>query len=165
MPFLAKLDLDGDGDSRRSRRLLANRLDALLIGNDRRFDIIIHNMSETGFLAEFSSDLKPGDIVGLQLARIGFVQARVVRKLGLGHGCEFLEPVSAEIVEETIGGSVRFAASTGRTSKPGASPEEAEREGYRRRVRRERAGAYIILTCLVLAALTLATALLWVYHS
>jgi hypothetical protein len=104
VPFLAKLDLDARG----SRRLVADRLDALLIGHDRRFDVIIHDMSQTGFLAEFSSELQVGDEVRLNLARIGFVTARVVRKRGLGHGCAFVEPVPLEVVEETIAASPGF---------------------------------------------------------
>ncbi|WP_303542425.1 PilZ domain-containing protein [Sphingomonas natans] len=158
MPFLAKLDLDAGSDARRSRRFLANRLDGMLVGKDRRFDIIIHNISETGFLAEFSSELRPGDTVRLQLARIGFVDARVVRKRGLGHGCQFLTPVPADIVQETIAASLSFAETASR-SEP-LTPEEAEKQGYRRRAKRERLGALILLACTLLAVVILAAALI-----
>jgi hypothetical protein len=159
MPFLAKLDLDASSDARRSRRYLADRLDGLLVGKDRRFDIIIHNMSETGFLAEFQSELKPGDLVRIQLARIGFVDARVVRKRGMGHGCQFLEPVSAEIVEETIAGSIGFGEGSGEARRGAVPASEGEREGYRRRARRERTGALILIACTLAAVAILAAAL------
>jgi hypothetical protein len=159
VPFLAKLDLDASSDARRSRRFLAHHLDGMLVGKDRRFDIIMHNMSETGFLAEFQSELRVGDVVRVQLAQIGFVDARVVRKRGMGHGCQFVEPVSSEIVRETIAESVGFAEG----SRPGGQTmpaSEEEQRGYRRRARRERIGAVILLGCTLAAVAILAAALI-----
>jgi hypothetical protein len=159
VPFLAKLDLDAGSDARRSRRFLVDRLDGMLVGKDRRFDIIIHNMSETGFLAEFQSELQPDDIVRIQLARIGFVDARVVRKRGMGHGCEFLEPVPADVVRETIAASIGFADGSGAQKSPAPDATDEERSGYRRRVRRERAGAIVLIACMLAAVTVLAAAL------
>jgi hypothetical protein len=158
VPFLAKLDLDANSDARRSRRFLTHHLDGMLVGKDRRFDIIIHNMSETGFLAEFQSELRVGDIVRVQLAQLGFVDARIVRKRGMGHGCQFVEPVSAEIVRETIAESVGFAEGS-RPREQAIPTSEEEQRGYRRRARRERIGAFILLACTLAAVAILAAAL------
>ncbi|PZU08733.1 PilZ domain-containing protein [Sphingomonas sp.] len=160
VPFLAKLDLKATGDARRSRRLFANRIDGLLVGKDRRFDIIIHNMSETGFLAEFQSGLRPGDLVRIEMARIGFVEARVMRKRGMGHGCQFLTPVPSDVVQETIAGSVGFAEGSGEGEHAEPGTSEAELLGYRRRARRERIGAIIMVVCMLAAVAILAAALL-----
>lgn len=165
MPFLAKLDLDTNGDARRARRFLANRLDGLLVGNDRRFDVIIHNMSETGFLAEFSSELNPGDIVGLQLARIGFVEARVVRKRGLGHGCEFLVPIPADVLHDTMAASVSFTNSGDQQAEASPTDDHGDQDGYRKRASRERAGALVVMACLLLAVLVLGGALIWIFRT
>jgi hypothetical protein len=159
VPFLAKLDLDASSDARRSRRFLTQHLDGMLVGKERRFDIIIHNMSETGFLAEFQSDLQPGDVVRVQLAQIGFVDARVVRKRGMGHGCQFVEPVPSEIVRETIAASVGFAEGA-QAGEQAAPSSDEERRGYRRRARRERIGAFILLGCTLAAVAILAAALI-----
>jgi len=150
LPFLAKLDLDASTDARQSRRFLADRLDGVLVGKDRRFDIIVHNISETGFLAEFPSELRPGDSVRLQLARIGFVSARVVRRRGMGHGCQFLEPIASDIIAETI------AASTGQSARTEPAVEDADSLGYRRRISRERLGT-LIATISILAAVLILT--------
>ena len=161
MPFLAKLDLGGVSDARRARRLFAHRLDALLIGHDRRFSVIIHNMSETGFLAEFSSELQIGDEVRLHVARQGYVAARVVWKRGLGHGCEFLEPLPFEVVQETIAASMRFGEESGIAAAERES-RVAELSGHRRRVWRERLGALVMLACLLVAVAVLAAVLVGV---
>jgi hypothetical protein len=160
LPFLAKLDLDASSDARRARRFFAHRLDGMLVGRDRRFDIIIHNISETGFLAEFPSELSPGDMVRLQLARIGFVDARVVRKRGMGHGCQFLEPVPTEIVQETIAASLGFADRSREGADADFATGEAERLGYRRRARRERIGVIVLVVCTLAAIAILAGALI-----
>lgn len=131
----------------------------MLVGKDRRFDIIIHNMSETGFLAEFQSELQPDDIVRIQLARIGFVDARVVRKRGMGHGCEFLEPVPTDVVRETIAASIGFGDGAGAQKSPPADATEDEKNGYRRRIRRERTGAAVLITCMLAAVIVLGAAL------
>lgn len=165
MPFLAKLDLKGEEDARKSRRFLANRLDGLIIGKDQRFDIIIHNISETGFLAEFHSELQYGDMVRLQLARIGFVDARVVRKRGLGHGCEFVEPIPADIIQETIASSIGLSQATGERQHDQLTDEDAERSGLRRRARRERIGALIVISCMLLAIMLLAGAIIRVFSA
>lgn len=149
MPFLAKLDLDASTDARQSRRFVADRLDGVLVGKERRFDIIVHNISEAGFLAEFPSGLRPGDTVRLQLARIGFVSAHVVRRRGMGHGCEFLEPVPADIIAETM------AASTGEHPRAEPPSHEADSQGYRRRVARERLGTLIATVSILAAVLVL----------
>lgn len=152
------MDLGGGSDARRARRRLAHRLDTLLIGHDRRFSIIVHNISETGFLAEFASDLQAGDAVRLEVARRGFVAARVVWKRGLGHGCEFQERLPPEIVEETIAASLRF----GEASNVADAEREsriAELSGQRRRLWRERLGAIVLLACMLVAVGVLAAVL------
>lgn len=162
LPFLAKLDLDADTDARRARRFVASRLSALVVGSERRFEVVIHDISETGFLAEFPSELVPGDLVRLRLARIGFVDARVVRKRGFGHGCEFLEPVPADVVQATIADGVHFGEPA---PVPAPLSIEVEREGYRRRAKRERLSAQILIACTIAAVLILAAALVKVWAS
>ncbi|RYF02911.1 MAG: pilus assembly protein PilZ [Oxalobacteraceae bacterium] len=56
-------------------------------------DILIENLSADGFGMSTTTSLSRGERVSLQLAGIDPREARVVRRLGLSYGCEFLVPL------------------------------------------------------------------------
>lgn len=58
-------------------------------------DIFIENLSVVGFGMSTMADLPLGSLVSLQLAGIERRDARVVRRLGLSYGCEFIVPLDA----------------------------------------------------------------------
>lgn len=58
-------------------------------------DIFIENLSAVGFGMSTTADLRLGSLVSLQLAGIERRDARVVRRLGLSYGCEFVLPLAA----------------------------------------------------------------------
>jgi hypothetical protein len=56
-------------------------------------DIFIENLSADGFGMSTTTNFARGERVSLQLAGIEPREARVVRRLGLSYGCEFLAPL------------------------------------------------------------------------
>lgn len=56
-------------------------------------DIFIENLSVDGFGMSTTTSLSRGERVSLQLAGIEPREARVVRRLGLSYGCEFVTPL------------------------------------------------------------------------
>jgi hypothetical protein len=77
-------------------------------------DIFIENLSADGFGMSTTTSLARGERVSLQLAGIEPREARVVRRLGLSYGCEFVNPLdSRELSIALDAGTVlnaRFAA-------------------------------------------------------
>jgi hypothetical protein len=155
--FLAKLDVGHVDDARQSKRLFVRRLASLLIGRDHRLDVIVHDISERGFLAEFTSHLQVGDEVRLHVATIGYVRARIVWKRGLGHGCEFAEPVSPGLIGATIATAAR--AGNDRNMAIESSVHSAGIKISRSRLWQERFGALAMFACMAVALGALATAL------
>lgn len=63
-------------------------------------DIMILNLSSTGFLARLDKDLEVGRVVSVGAASIGRVGAHVVWKEDDLHGFEFDEPLASDVVRE-----------------------------------------------------------------
>jgi len=61
-------------------------------------DALISDVSDFGFRAELDHALGIGDIVGLEVPRIGLIEAVVVRRVGREYGCEFLRPIDGAVV-------------------------------------------------------------------
>ena len=108
--FIAKLEEPVREEPRGARRWIIRAPGRLGVGDRRLVDVIIHDISETGFLAEFASDLTAGAPVRLQLGRGHFAAAHVVWKRGAGHGCEFTAPISAERITATRARAVALYA-------------------------------------------------------
>jgi hypothetical protein len=115
MAFVTNLDASAD-NRRIAERRSVNSVFAAWAGRGAPFTVIVHNISETGFRAEFSSELQVGDDVRLQLGKgAGYVSAEVVWRDGWDHGCRFLTPISSD--------EVRFAVET-LTQVVGGEPDE-----------------------------------------
>lgn len=115
MAFLAKLEttdpsLADDVPARRAHRWRVGVRSSLWTGRGKPLDVVVHNISATGFLAEFPSDLAIGEQVKLQLGDKGYAAARVVWKRGFGHGCEFYEPISQQSILATCASATRLHA-------------------------------------------------------
>ena len=102
MAFVTHLDASSEANRRYAERRLVNTVFAAWSGRGAAFTVIVHNISETGFRAEFSSELRVGDEVRLKLGPAGYAPAEVVWRDGWDHGCRFLAPVSGDNVRGAI---------------------------------------------------------------
>ena len=86
-------------------------------------DVLIHNLSLTGFLIESTSDLAVGEAITIDLPEAGATTATVMWKKGAMHGCEFERPISLGAVSAAMlrsPGEELGAAVT--TPEPGLPP-------------------------------------------
>lgn len=102
MAFVTHLDAPTEANRRDAERRLVNMVLAAWSGRGIPFTVIVHNISETGFRAEFSSELRVGDEVRLRLGSAGNAPAEVVWRDGWEHGCRFLVPIRPEDVKAAI---------------------------------------------------------------
>lgn len=80
---------------RAALRIPAARPATLRNAERQPIDIFIENLSVVGFGMSTTADLSIGTFVSLQLAGIGRRDVRIVRRLGLSYGCEFVVPLDA----------------------------------------------------------------------
>lgn len=81
-------------DNRSAKRLALGR-DATLRNTARRpVDVLIQELSATGFGMSTNVDFAVGSIVSLRLAGVIKRKVRVVRRVGTLYGCEFLVPLN-----------------------------------------------------------------------
>lgn len=102
MAFVTHLDASTEANRRDAERRLVNTVFPAWSGLGAPFTVIVHNISETGFRAEFSSELRVGDEVKLRLGAAGNAAAEVVWRDGWEHGCRFLTPIRPEDVRAAI---------------------------------------------------------------
>lgn len=102
MAFVTHLDASAEQNRRSAERRRVSSVFAAWSGRGAPFTVIVHDISETGFRAEFSSELHVGDEVRLRLGGAGYVPAQVVWRDGWDHGCKFLTPILPEEVQEAL---------------------------------------------------------------
>lgn len=81
-------------NGRGARRVLSGRGATLRDPVTRPIDIVIDDLSLTGFGMSTTEDMSVGSIFHLRLAGIDKRDVRVVRRFGLSYGCEFMPPLS-----------------------------------------------------------------------
>lgn len=89
MTLIAQLYTDGRG----AERVSAGRGATLRDSGQRPIDIVIEDLSATGFGISTAEDIPVGSILNLRLAGISKRDVRVVRRFGLNYGCEFAPPL------------------------------------------------------------------------
>jgi hypothetical protein len=67
-------------------------------------DVMVEDLSESGFRVTTANDMPVGAEIGLGLAGIGMRQARVVRRAESLYGCEFLAPLSHAELRAALAG-------------------------------------------------------------
>lgn len=98
MAVVARLYRDHRGAARHGVAL-----EATLRDNDRRpHDVVVEQLSKTGFLIPAMAQLAPGEQVTIGIPGIGMCHARVVREAEAGFGCEFLHPLSEDELAEAM---------------------------------------------------------------
>jgi hypothetical protein len=103
MALAAKLGPLGDSSGRqaeRSRLMLDASLGAA--DADESIDVVVHDISARGFLAQTAARLPVGSDVWLELAGIGRVSAKVRWRGSSTMGCEFETPISSEALADAV---------------------------------------------------------------
>jgi hypothetical protein len=65
-------------------------------------DVIVSDLSESGCAIEAPVELPVGAEISIGLVGFGAFEARVVRRSGKSHGCEFLRPIAPHIVRNAF---------------------------------------------------------------
>jgi hypothetical protein len=97
-------------------------------------DVIVENFSRTGFLFVGDADLPVGTLVSIGLSGAGAREAKVVRRDGDGHGCEFLMPLPARDMANAFRGQDELVSSIEEALERRyreAEPAEPEARGWR----------------------------------
>ena len=95
MPLAATIDLLDRELSDRATRISVERGSTLRDDGGAPHEVLVHDLSRTGFRFSSSSHIPVGASVRLGLAGPGSANARVVRRDGDDHGCEFHWPLTA----------------------------------------------------------------------
>lgn len=103
MPSISMLEEEAVGtrliarlhpENRRSPRAAADRAVTLRRSNDEPLDALVENLSRSGFAMSTVADLGIGTVIGLSFGGALRRRVRIVRRIGLAYGCEFLAPLS-----------------------------------------------------------------------
>lgn len=81
-------------DLRSASRIAAQRPITLRPPGNEPIDAMVEDLSRSGFAMSTVASLAVGSIVGLSLSGVVRRRVRVVRRVGLAYGCEFLSPLS-----------------------------------------------------------------------
>lgn len=98
-------------DGRSAERKRAGRGATLRDAVYRPIDIVIADLSATGFGMTTAEDLAVGSYVNLSLAGICKRDVRVVRRYGMNYGCEFIQPLSPADLDLALKAGVVVGAS------------------------------------------------------
>jgi hypothetical protein len=103
MALAAKLGPLGDVAGRQAERSRL-MLDGSLGASDaaEAIDVVVHDISAHGFLAQTAAKLPVGSEVWLELAGIGRVSAKVRWRGSSTMGCEFETPISSEALTAAV---------------------------------------------------------------
>lgn len=105
MSILRKRDHD------RAERVAIERPSTLRDHLRQPIDVVINDLSSTGFLLSTELNLKIGSTVSIGLPGLGSHQARVQRSDGKRYGCTFLTPITdAEVKTASVANTLVHAA-------------------------------------------------------
>ena len=103
MALAAKLGPLGDTSGRQAERSRLMLDASLAAGNAAEaIDVVVHDISAHGFLAQASAKLPVGSEVWLELAGIGRVSAKVRWRGSSTMGCEFDAPISSDALAAAV---------------------------------------------------------------
>ena len=94
VPTVQKLAAQIHPEGRAAQRIAAERPITLRSPKNEPIEAVVEDLSRSGFAMSTIADLKIGSVVGLSVAGVLRRRVRVVRRIGLVYGCEFLTPLS-----------------------------------------------------------------------
>ena len=108
--LVARLEVVGEVDARGAIRFAVDSTTTLRGMDGAPFDVVVENFSRTGFLFTGEVDLPVGTLVSVGLSGAGVREAKVVRRDGQQHGCEFLMPLPKRELVHAFKGHSRVLA-------------------------------------------------------
>jgi hypothetical protein len=108
--LVARLEVVGEVDARGAIRFAVDSTTTLRGMDGAPFDVTVENFSRTGFLFTGDADLPVGTLVSVGLSGAGVREAKVVRRDGQQHGCEFLVPLPKRELIHAFKGQARILA-------------------------------------------------------
>lgn len=94
-------------DLRTASRIPAQRPITLRSFENEPIDALVEDLSRSGFAMSTIADLELGSEIGLSIGGVLRRRVRVVRRVGLAYGCEFLSPLSdLEVKSAFLAGDV-----------------------------------------------------------
>jgi hypothetical protein len=81
-------------ENRGAPRAPAIRPITLRTARNKPIDAMVENLSRSGFAMSTTADLGIGTVIGLSIGGALRRRVRIVRRIGLAYGCEFLSPLS-----------------------------------------------------------------------
>lgn len=108
--LVARLEVLGQVDARGAIRFTVDSETTLRGMDGKPFDVTVENFSRTGFLFVGDVDLPVGTLVSVGLAGAGAREAKVVRRDGPRHGCEFLMPLPMRELAHAFKGQAQVLA-------------------------------------------------------
>ena len=102
--LVARVEVLGEIDARGGIRFEVDE-DSVMRGMDGvPVEVVVDNFSRTGFLFTGDVDWPVGTLVSIGLSGAGTREAKVVRRDGNGHGCEFLMPLARREIAHAFRG-------------------------------------------------------------
>ncbi|MET0310107.1 MAG: PilZ domain-containing protein [Sphingomonas sp.] len=108
--LVARLEVMGEIDARGAIRFRVDSATTLRGMDGKPFDVTVENFSRTGFLFVADVDLPVGTLVSVGLSGAGVREAKVVRRDGERHGCEFLMPLPQRELAHAFKGQAEVLA-------------------------------------------------------
>lgn len=102
--LVARLEVLGEIDSRGAVRFTVDAESTVRGVDGLTVDVVVDNLSRTGFLFTADAEIAPGALVALGLSGAGAREARVVWRDGSRHGCEFLMPLPQSAMAKAFKG-------------------------------------------------------------
>lgn len=102
--LVARLEVLGEIDERGAVRFTVDSASTVRGMNGEPVNVIVENFSRTGFLFVADVDFPAGTLVSIGLSGAGVREAKVVRREGREHGCEFLMPLPRRELDRAFKG-------------------------------------------------------------
>jgi hypothetical protein len=138
--LVARVEVLGEIDSRGGIRFTVDQESVVRGLDGAPVDVIVENFSRTGFLFVGDVDLPPGTLISIGLSGAGAREAKVIRRDGDAHGCEFLMPLPNREMANAFRGQEELVSSIEAALERRyreAEPAEAEAPvGIREAIRR-----------------------------
>ena len=138
--LVARVEVLGEVDSRGGVRFTVDQESVVRGMDGAPIDVIVENFSRTGFLFVGDVDLPVGTLVSIGLSGAGAREAKIIRRDGDGHGCEFLMPLPARDMQNAFRGQDELVSSIEealerRYREAEIEVQEAQPEGFRAMLR------------------------------
>ncbi len=102
--LVARLEVLGEIDQRGAVRFPVGDESTLRGADGQPIDVVVDNLSRTGFLFIADAEIPAGSLVALGLSGAGAREAQVVWRDGSRHGCEFLMPLPQSAMAKAFKG-------------------------------------------------------------